>query len=142
MDPWVWQSLDGSSFRLSSKLCLCNSFHRCFVPISEKDKGEGRRVTCSWQINTRFLIGLSIYLSLLENKRQSLGLMFRLYPKKVDGTAPLQSMVSHSERTGNCYCEPGLHPNVQTTYYCLTAVNSSSFIISLILVQSKFPFLG
>jgi hypothetical protein len=27
MDPWVGQSLDGSSFCLSSKLCLCNSFH-------------------------------------------------------------------------------------------------------------------
>jgi hypothetical protein len=26
MDPRVWQSLDGPSFRLSSKLCLCNFF--------------------------------------------------------------------------------------------------------------------
>ena len=25
MDPWIWQSLDGPSFCLSSKLCLCNS---------------------------------------------------------------------------------------------------------------------
>jgi hypothetical protein len=31
MDPRIWQSLDGPSFHLSSKLCLCNSFHRCFV---------------------------------------------------------------------------------------------------------------
>lgn len=38
--------------------------------------------------------------------------------------------------------EPGLHPVVQTTYYCLTAVDSSSFTISLILFQSKFPLLG
>ena len=29
MDPWVWQSLDGPSFPLSSKLSLCNSFHGC-----------------------------------------------------------------------------------------------------------------
>ena len=36
MDPRVWQSLDGSSFHLSSKLCLCNSFHECFVPNSKK----------------------------------------------------------------------------------------------------------
>jgi hypothetical protein len=36
IDPWVWQSLDGPSFRHSSKLCLCNSFHGCFVPISKK----------------------------------------------------------------------------------------------------------
>jgi hypothetical protein len=28
----IWQPLDGPSFRLSSKLCLCNSFHGCFVP--------------------------------------------------------------------------------------------------------------
>ena len=32
VDPWIWQSLDGPSFHLSSKLCLCNSFHGCFVP--------------------------------------------------------------------------------------------------------------
>ena len=36
MDPWIWQSLDGPSFRHSSKLCLCNSFHGCFVPNSKK----------------------------------------------------------------------------------------------------------
>ena len=27
MEPQMGQSLDGSSFRLSSQLCLCNSFH-------------------------------------------------------------------------------------------------------------------
>jgi hypothetical protein len=31
MDPQVEQSLDGLSFHLSSELCLCNSFHGCFV---------------------------------------------------------------------------------------------------------------
>ena len=36
MDPWIWQSLHGPSFHLSSKLCLCNSFHGCFVPNSKK----------------------------------------------------------------------------------------------------------
>jgi hypothetical protein len=36
MDPQVWQSLDGLSFHLSSKLCFCNSFHECFVPNSKK----------------------------------------------------------------------------------------------------------
>ena len=30
------QSLDGQSFRHSSKLYLCNSFHGCFVPNSKK----------------------------------------------------------------------------------------------------------
>jgi hypothetical protein len=34
--PRVWQSLDGPSFHLSSKLCLCNSFHGCFVPNSKE----------------------------------------------------------------------------------------------------------
>ena len=35
---WIpgYGSLDGPSFRLSSKLCLCNSFHGCFVPNSKK----------------------------------------------------------------------------------------------------------
>jgi hypothetical protein len=36
VDPWIWQSLDGPSFRHSPKLCLCNSFHGCFVPNSKK----------------------------------------------------------------------------------------------------------
>ena len=38
MDPQVWQSLDGPSFHLSCKLCLCNSFHGCFVFNSKKGK--------------------------------------------------------------------------------------------------------
>ena len=36
VDPWIWQSVDDPSFCLSSKLCLCNSFHGCFVPNSKK----------------------------------------------------------------------------------------------------------
>jgi hypothetical protein len=31
MDPWIWKSLDGPSFCLSSKLCLCNSFQKYFI---------------------------------------------------------------------------------------------------------------
>ena len=30
--------LDGPSFHLSSELCLCNSFHRYFVPPSKKEQ--------------------------------------------------------------------------------------------------------
>jgi hypothetical protein len=41
MDPWICQSLDGPSFRHSSKFCLCNSFHGCFVPISKKGVLDG-----------------------------------------------------------------------------------------------------
>jgi hypothetical protein len=37
IDPRVGQSLDGSSFCLSSELYLCNSFHRSFVPHSKKE---------------------------------------------------------------------------------------------------------
>jgi hypothetical protein len=36
MDLWIWQSLDGLSFRHISKFCLCNSFHGCFVSYSKK----------------------------------------------------------------------------------------------------------
>jgi hypothetical protein len=32
------QSLDGHSFSLYSTLCLCNSFHGCFVHPSKKDQ--------------------------------------------------------------------------------------------------------
>ena len=38
MDPWIWQSLDGPSFCLSSKLCLCNSFHGWLFPILRRSK--------------------------------------------------------------------------------------------------------
>jgi hypothetical protein len=38
MDPQVGQSLDGPSFSLCFTLCLCNSFHRHFVPPSKKDQ--------------------------------------------------------------------------------------------------------
>jgi hypothetical protein len=34
------KSLDGPSFRLSSKLCVCNSFHGCFVPNSKKGQSD------------------------------------------------------------------------------------------------------
>jgi hypothetical protein len=37
MDPWVGQSLDGHSFFLNSKLCLCNSLHGYFVPYSKEE---------------------------------------------------------------------------------------------------------
>lgn len=38
--------------------------------------------------------------------------------------------------------EPGLGLVVQTTYYCLTAVNYTSLTIPLIPFQSKFPLSG
>jgi len=37
MDPQVGQLLNGHSFRLCSKLCLCNSFYGYFVPPFKKD---------------------------------------------------------------------------------------------------------
>ena len=40
VDPWIWQSLDGLSFRHSSKLCLCNSFCGCFVPNSKRGRSD------------------------------------------------------------------------------------------------------
>jgi hypothetical protein len=43
MDPRVWQSLDGPSFHLSSKLCLCNSF---LLGIYPEDVPTGKD-TCS-----------------------------------------------------------------------------------------------
>jgi hypothetical protein len=37
VDLQVGQSLDGPSFHLSSRLCLCNSFHGYFVPYSRDE---------------------------------------------------------------------------------------------------------
>jgi hypothetical protein len=38
MNPQVGQSLNGHAFSLCSELCLCNSFHGYFVPLSKKDQ--------------------------------------------------------------------------------------------------------
>jgi hypothetical protein len=38
MDPQEGQSLHGPSFHLSSKLCLCKSFHGYFVPHSNEEQ--------------------------------------------------------------------------------------------------------
>ena len=72
MDPQVWQSLDGPSFRLSSKLCLCNSFHGCFVPNSKKGQSvhTGLRsswVSCIYQIVSYILGILSLFLQRIRN---------------------------------------------------------------------------
>jgi hypothetical protein len=62
MDPWIWQFLDGPNFHLSSKLCLCNSFHGCFVPNSKKGPHQQWRSVhlsphpCQHLLSTEFLI--------------------------------------------------------------------------------------
>jgi len=58
VDPWIWQSLHGPSFHLSSKLCLCNSFHGCFVPNSK----EGHNVHTSVFILLEFHVFSKLYL--------------------------------------------------------------------------------
>jgi hypothetical protein len=58
VDPWIWQSLHGPSFHLSSKLCLCNSFHGCFVPNSK----EGHSVYTSVFILLEFHVFSKLYL--------------------------------------------------------------------------------
>jgi hypothetical protein len=40
----IYQSLDGPSFCLSSKLCLCNSFHGWLFPILRRGKVSGQIV--------------------------------------------------------------------------------------------------
>jgi hypothetical protein len=58
VDPWIWQSLHGPSFHLSSKVCLCNSFHGCFVPNSK----EGHSVHTSVFILLEFHVFSKLYL--------------------------------------------------------------------------------
>ena len=58
VDPWIWQSLRGQSFRLSSKLFLCNSFNGCFVPNSK----EGHGVHTSVFILLEFHVFSKLYL--------------------------------------------------------------------------------
>jgi hypothetical protein len=48
MDPRVWQSLDGSFFHLSSKICLCNAFYGRIVPNSKKGKCPHFGLCSSW----------------------------------------------------------------------------------------------
>jgi hypothetical protein len=88
MDLRVWQSLDGPSFLLSSKLCLCNSFHGCFVLNSKKGQSVHTlvfiliefHVFCklylvSWVLNIVLirvtLVMVSVYSSKALTKTQS-----------------------------------------------------------------------
>jgi hypothetical protein len=57
MDPWIWQSLDGPSFCLSSKLCLCNSFHGCFVPNSKKGQSRTEEIKKGTQLVVYLQLG-------------------------------------------------------------------------------------
>jgi hypothetical protein len=58
--------LDGPSLRLSSKLCLCNSFHGCFVPNSKEGQvylctpEEGIRSHYRWLWATMWLLGIEL----------------------------------------------------------------------------------
>ena len=73
VDPWLWQSLHGPSFHLSSKLRLCNSFHGCFVPKSK----EGHSVHTSVFILLEFHVFSNFYVFL---KFFSVTHVFYLYP--------------------------------------------------------------
>ena len=57
-DSEIWQSLDLQSFHHSSKLCLCNSFHGCFVPNSK----EGHSVHTSFFLSFMCLANCILYL--------------------------------------------------------------------------------
>jgi hypothetical protein len=70
VDPWIWQSLHGPSFHLSSKLCLCNSFHGCFVPKSK----EGHSVHTSVFILLEFHIQQTKKKTALDTLTESLSL--------------------------------------------------------------------
>jgi hypothetical protein len=48
IDPQVGQSLDGPSFHLSSKLCLCNSFQGYFISKHKKIKKEDQHIDTSF----------------------------------------------------------------------------------------------
>ena len=70
IDPQVGQSLDGHSFSLCSELCLCNSFHGCFVPSSKKDSELiSECISCAFFCNwgTSLKIICSGYIHLSKN---------------------------------------------------------------------------
>jgi hypothetical protein len=59
MDPWIWQSLDGPSFCLSSKLCLCNSFHGWLFPVLRR--GKVSTLWSSFSVSSVLQINTMIY---------------------------------------------------------------------------------
>jgi hypothetical protein len=60
MDLWIWQSLDGPSFPHTSKFCLCNSFHGCFVSYSKK--GQSAHTLVFVLLGLMFLANYILYL--------------------------------------------------------------------------------
>ena len=65
IDPQVGKSLDGPSFSLSSKLCLCNSFHGYFVPSSKKERSIHTLVFLLLEFHVFCKLYLSLFLFLL-----------------------------------------------------------------------------
>ena len=92
MDPWIWQSLDGPSFCLSSKLCLYNSFHGCFVPNSKKRQSVHTLVF----VLLEFHVFRKLYLVLL-NKAIKLFLMtFCCHHRSVSHSAIIREPSSYN----------------------------------------------
>jgi hypothetical protein len=63
MDLWIWQSLDGPSFCLSSKLCLCNSFHGWLFPILRR--GKVSTLWSSFFFSFRCFANCTLYFTIL-----------------------------------------------------------------------------
>jgi hypothetical protein len=64
MDPWMGQSLHGPSFRLISKLCLCNTLHRYFVPHSKEGQSIHPLVfLLEFHVFCKLYLGYSKFLS-------------------------------------------------------------------------------
>jgi hypothetical protein len=61
----VGQSLDGPSFSLSSKLCLCNYFHGYFVPHSKKERSIHTLVFLLFELISSFSVVMSPFLFLI-----------------------------------------------------------------------------
>jgi hypothetical protein len=63
MDPQVEQSLDGPSFCLSSKLCLCNTLHGYFIPHSKEGQSIHTLVFLpEFQVFSKLYLGYSKFL--------------------------------------------------------------------------------
>jgi hypothetical protein len=63
VDPWIWQSLHGPSFHLSSILCFCNSFHGCFVPTSKEGHSvhTAQLLLVVWQLHSGYQTSINLF---------------------------------------------------------------------------------
>jgi hypothetical protein len=116
MDSQMWQSLDGPSFRLSSKLCLCNSFHGCFVPNSKK----GQSVHTLVKLSRCFISSvLRVFIQLHITHKQTP--LVSCFPFSLPWRFQLIPFVCLDDSSTDCFLQQSMRTSKACCFYSITS---------------------